>query len=165
MICRFDPFVGFFRRTGAPHMLLIGGAFLLAGMFIGRPYCRYLCPYGGLLAWCTRLARRGVTITPDKELDCGLCTGRLPLWRDREDARRAPQLSVLRALLCGVPARRGVGACQDATGAVVMTARAWTCGGRRRSGGVRGHPAGRLCGGQPGGLRVTTNSSRAYSFG
>src|ERR1022692_2840324 len=73
VICRFDPFVGFFRRSGAPHMLLIGGAFLVAGMFIGRPYCRYLCPYGGLLAWCTRLARRGVTITPDKELDCGLC--------------------------------------------------------------------------------------------
>lgn len=78
VICRFDPFVGFFRRTGAPHMLLTGGAFLLAGMFIGRPYCRYLCPYGGLLAWCTRLARRGVTITPNKELDCGLCTDACP---------------------------------------------------------------------------------------
>src|ERR1022692_3527118 len=78
VICRFDPFVGFFRRSGAPHMLLIGGAFLVAGMFIGRPYCRYLCPYGGLLAWCTRLARRGVTITPDKELDCGLCTEACP---------------------------------------------------------------------------------------
>jgi NAD-dependent dihydropyrimidine dehydrogenase PreA subunit len=78
LICRFDPFVDFFRRTGPPHMLLLGSAFLLAGMFIGRPYCRYLCPYGGLLAWCTRLARRGVTITPDKELDCGLCTDACP---------------------------------------------------------------------------------------
>jgi NosR/NirI family nitrous oxide reductase transcriptional regulator len=78
LICRFDPFVGFFRRTGAPHMLLLGGAFLVAGMFVGRPYCRYLCPYGPLLAWCTRLARRGVTITPNKELDCGLCTGSCP---------------------------------------------------------------------------------------
>jgi polyferredoxin len=78
LICRFDPFVDFFRRTGPPHMLLIGGAFLVAGMFIGRPYCRYLCPYGGLLAWCTRLARRGVTITPNKELDCGLCTDACP---------------------------------------------------------------------------------------
>jgi NAD-dependent dihydropyrimidine dehydrogenase PreA subunit len=78
LICRFDPFVGFFRRTGAPHMLLLGGGFLLLGMFVGRPYCRYLCPYGGLLAWCTRLARRGVTITPDKELDCGLCASACP---------------------------------------------------------------------------------------
>lgn len=78
LICRFDPFVGFFRHTGPPHMLLLGGGFLLLGMFVGRPYCRYLCPYGGLLAWCTRLARRGVTVTPDKELDCGLCAEACP---------------------------------------------------------------------------------------
>ena len=32
----------------------------------------------GLLAWCTRLARRGVTITPNKELDCGLCAEACP---------------------------------------------------------------------------------------
>jgi len=78
LICRFDPFVGFFRFTGAPYMLAIGGAFLVGGMFIGRPYCRYLCPYGGLLSWCSRLANRGVTITPGKELDCGLCTEACP---------------------------------------------------------------------------------------
>jgi NosR/NirI family nitrous oxide reductase transcriptional regulator len=78
VICRFDPFVGFFRRTGPPHMLFIGGAFLVAGVFIGRPYCRWLCPYGGLLAWFSRLARRGVSITPDKELDCGLCAQACP---------------------------------------------------------------------------------------
>jgi NosR/NirI family transcriptional regulator, nitrous oxide reductase regulator len=78
LICRFDPFVGFFRLTGEPFMLAIGGAFLIGGMFLGRPYCRYLCPYGGLLAWCSRLARKGVTITPDKELDCGLCTNACP---------------------------------------------------------------------------------------
>ncbi len=78
LICRFDPFVGFFRRTGFPHMLMIGGGFLLAGMFLGRPYCRYLCPYGALLAWCSRLARWGVTVTPSKELECGLCTESCP---------------------------------------------------------------------------------------
>lgn len=78
LICRFDPFVGLFRRTGSPQMLMVGGGFLLVGMFVGRPYCRYLCPYGGLLSWCTRLARRGVTITPGKELDCGLCNDACP---------------------------------------------------------------------------------------
>jgi len=78
LICRFDPFVGLFRRTAFPHMLMVGGGFLLAGMFIGRPYCRYLCPYGGLLAWCSRLAGRGVVITPAKELECGLCMESCP---------------------------------------------------------------------------------------
>jgi polyferredoxin len=78
VICRFDPFVGIFRRTGFAHMLFLGGGFLVLGMFVGRPYCRYLCPYGGLLAWCSRLAGRGVKITPNKELDCGLCSDSCP---------------------------------------------------------------------------------------
>ncbi len=78
-ICRFDPFVGFFRLAGPTHMMFIGGGLLLLGMFIGRPYCRYLCPYGALLAILSRCSWRGVTITPDKELDCGLCAQACPL--------------------------------------------------------------------------------------
>jgi len=78
VICRFDPFVGFFRHGGFTHMFAIGTGLLVLGMFVGRPYCRYLCPYGGLLSWSTRLARRGVTITPNKELDCGLCAEACP---------------------------------------------------------------------------------------
>ncbi len=78
VICRYDPFVSLFRRSGFAHMLALGAGFLVLGMFVGRPYCRYLCPYGGLLSWFSRLATRGVTITPDKELDCGLCTEACP---------------------------------------------------------------------------------------
>jgi polyferredoxin len=78
VICRFDPFVGFFRRDGFAHMMAVGSGFLVLGMFVGRPYCRYLCPYGALLAWCSRLAARGVSITPAQELDCGLCATACP---------------------------------------------------------------------------------------
>lgn len=78
LICRFDPFVGFFRFDGPAHMLMIGGAFLGLGMFVGRPFCRYLCPYGVLLSLVSRLSWRGVTITPNKELDCGLCMEACP---------------------------------------------------------------------------------------
>ncbi|MEX1128318.1 MAG: 4Fe-4S binding protein [Vicinamibacterales bacterium] len=78
VICRFDPFVGFFRRDGFAHMMAIGAGFLVLGTVVGRPYCRYLCPYGALLAWCSRLAGRGVSITPDRELDCGLCADACP---------------------------------------------------------------------------------------
>jgi len=78
IICRFDPFVGFFRRTGPAEMLIAGGVLLVLGMFVGRAYCRYLCPYGGLLAILSRFSWRGVRITPDNELDCGLCTEACP---------------------------------------------------------------------------------------
>jgi NosR/NirI family transcriptional regulator, nitrous oxide reductase regulator len=78
LICEWDPFIGLFRISGPFHMLLIGALFVLAGMFVGRPYCRWLCPYGGLLAILSRVAWKNVRITPDKELDCGLCADACP---------------------------------------------------------------------------------------
>lgn len=78
VICRYDPFVGLFRFTGQAGMLILGGLFLLAGIFIGRPYCRWLCPYGALLSLFSRYAWRSFSITPNRELDCGLCTDACP---------------------------------------------------------------------------------------
>jgi NAD-dependent dihydropyrimidine dehydrogenase PreA subunit len=78
VICRFDPFVGLFRFTGEAWLLMVGGLFLLAGIFVGRPYCRWLCPYGALLQIFSRYARRSFSITPDRELDCGLCNDACP---------------------------------------------------------------------------------------
>ena len=107
LICRFDPFVGFFRRTGAPHMLILGGGFLVAGMFIGRPYCRYLCPYGGLLTWCTRLG------PPRRDHHAGQRTGLRPLCR--RPAPMAPSRT------CG-PCARSVCTAPDATRPAPATA-------------------------------------------
>jgi polyferredoxin len=78
LICRYDPFVGLFRFTGAAWLLLAGGLFLLAGVFVGRPYCRWLCPYGALLSVFSRYAWRSFSITPDRELECGLCHDACP---------------------------------------------------------------------------------------
>ncbi len=78
IICRFDPFVGFFRFNGPGYMLIAGGALLVMGVFVGRAYCRYLCPYGALLAIVSRLSWKSVKISPARELDCGLCTGACP---------------------------------------------------------------------------------------
>jgi NosR/NirI family nitrous oxide reductase transcriptional regulator len=78
VICRFDPFVGFFRFAGPLHMQLIGGGLLVLGLFVGRPYCRYLCPYGALLSLLSRISWRSVSVTPNKELDCGLCAAGCP---------------------------------------------------------------------------------------
>ncbi len=78
VICRYDPFVGFFRMDGPAHILLIGAGLLVIGMFFGRPYCRYICPYGAMLNIVSRYSWRGVSITPDKELDCGLCVEACP---------------------------------------------------------------------------------------
>lgn len=78
LICRFDPFVAFFRFDGSPGMLIFGGAMLLLATVVGRPYCRFLCPYGALLRLVSPLAKWRVAITPDKCIQCRLCEGACP---------------------------------------------------------------------------------------
>jgi ferredoxin len=78
VICRYDPFVSFFRLGGSASLLAFGGFLLLAGLFVARPYCRFLCPYGVLLRWASLFSRRHSTITPDRCVQCRLCEGSCP---------------------------------------------------------------------------------------
>jgi ferredoxin len=78
IICRYDPFVGFFRFNATFMMFAIGGALLLIGVFIARPYCRFLCPYGVLLNWVSRFSNKHLTIAPTKCIDCRLCENSCP---------------------------------------------------------------------------------------
>ena len=73
LICRFDPFIGFFRLSGNAPYLYLGAAFLLIGMFVARPYCRFFCPYGALLGVMSRFSRSHVEITPTNCVNCRLC--------------------------------------------------------------------------------------------
>lgn len=73
LLCQFDPFVGFFRLSGLNSMFLFGTILLLIGIFIARPYCRFLCPYGALLGLCSLFARKHVTVSPNNCDKCRLC--------------------------------------------------------------------------------------------
>lgn len=78
IICRYDPFVGIYRMNAPYTMVVLGVAFLLIGMFVGRPYCRFLCPYGVLLKWMSKFSRWHMTITPTHCIQCKLCTTSCP---------------------------------------------------------------------------------------
>jgi NosR/NirI family nitrous oxide reductase transcriptional regulator len=78
LICRFDPFVGIFRLDAPYTMIIFGALLLLAGIFVNRPYCRYLCPYGVLLNVFSRFAGRHLTITPAECTNCRLCEDSCP---------------------------------------------------------------------------------------
>jgi ferredoxin len=78
IICRYDPFVGIFRMDAKFLMVILGIAFLLMGMFVARPYCRFLCPYSVPLSWMSRFSRRHLTITPTTCIQCKLCANSCP---------------------------------------------------------------------------------------
>jgi len=77
-VCQYDPFVALFRLSGPLPILLLGGATLVVGVFVSRPYCRFVCPYGVLLGWMSHLSWRHLSITPDDCVVCGLCEDACP---------------------------------------------------------------------------------------
>jgi NosR/NirI family transcriptional regulator, nitrous oxide reductase regulator len=108
VVCRYDPFVGFFRsffRAGvSANMLILGLCFLVAGIFIGRPYCRYLCPYGVILGLVSKVSQWHAKIPPDDCIRCRLCEEACPYGAIREPtvAQPAQERPQARRRLAGV---------------------------------------------------------------
>lgn len=91
VICRYDPFISIFRLSGSLNILILGGCLLLIGVFVGRPYCRFLCPYGVILRQLSRLSKWRVTITPDECIRCRLCEDSCPFGAIRKPAAQWPE--------------------------------------------------------------------------
>ena len=103
LICRYDPFVGIFRLDAPYTMIIFGALLLLAGIFVNRPYCRFLCPYGVLLNIFSRFAGKHLTITPAECTNCRLCEDVCPydaiIPSDLEQKKEEPEKSRKRFIL------------------------------------------------------------------
>lgn len=78
LICRYDPFVGIFRIDAPYTMVIFGALLLVVGIFVNRPYCRYLCPYGVLQNIFSRFSMKHATISPAECRVCRLCESGCP---------------------------------------------------------------------------------------
>jgi len=90
IICRYDPFVGFFRFGASFTMIVLGVFMLTLGTVVARPYCRFLCPYGVLLGWMSRLSKWHVAISPDECIECRLCMESCPFGAIEPPAHDVP---------------------------------------------------------------------------
>ena len=79
IICQFDPFIGIFRLGGDTGLIFFGVALLLMSVFTGRPFCRFLCPYGALLSLFSSVSIRKPQITQNQCVNCQLCHQSCPV--------------------------------------------------------------------------------------
>ena len=79
IICRFDPFVGIFRLGGEFPLILFGVILLIFSVFTGRPFCRFICPYGAILSLFSRISFFQVKITKKECINCQLCHNACPV--------------------------------------------------------------------------------------
>lgn len=79
IICRFDPFIGIFRLGGDFGLIVFGVLLLIASVFTGRPFCRFLCPYGALLSLFSRVSIWKVELTRKPCINCELCHNACPV--------------------------------------------------------------------------------------
>jgi len=118
VICEYDPFVGMFRMNGSLVKIILGAGFLLLGLVIARPYCRYLCPYGALLSLLGRWTTYNLSITPDDCIKCGLCEDVCPFGAIRTP--QEPSIASRRTQLASLLVSLSVAACLSIGGCLAF---------------------------------------------
>ena len=157
LICEWDPFVALFRRYGATTMLALGGGFLLVGAFVGRPYCRFLCPYGAILSVFSRVSKWRVRLAPEDCIQCGICDNACPYGAIEEPVPAGVE-KVNKTVDAGWAIAAGVG--------LVMIVGGIVLGGNLSEALSRGNPtvslANRITQEESGRFKDTTEASQAY---
>lgn len=91
LICQFDPFIGIFRLGGDVELLIFGIVLLIISVFTGRPFCRFLCPYGALLSIFSSVSLNKIEITKKKCVNCDLCHNSCPIDAIQPPFANTPQ--------------------------------------------------------------------------
>ena len=72
-LCYLEPYLPVFLLDFATPFAILSAVFLIAGLFISRPFCRYVCPYGVLLRFFSMFSLLKPQITSHECVNCRLC--------------------------------------------------------------------------------------------
>jgi len=115
IICKYDPFIGFYRMGANFGMFLFSGAVLAVGTVVARPYCRFMCPYSILLKWTSVLSKWHLKTTPTECIQCRLCEDSCPFDHlhkptvEKEPEPRSAGIRRVALLLAAAPVIIGLG--------------------------------------------------------
>jgi polyferredoxin len=78
-LCYLDPYLPLFLLSFTFPFAILTVVFLFLGLFVMRPFCRFVCPYGVLLRFFAIFAARPPKITNASCIDCRLCEQGCPI--------------------------------------------------------------------------------------
>lgn len=92
-----------------PHLVLIGDlaawlilcSTLLIGVFVPRPFCRFLCPYSVLLGVASALGLRRRRVDPEACVNCRQCDKTCPVQAISTDSSGQMTISGFHCIQCG----------------------------------------------------------------
>ena len=72
-LCYAEPYLPIFLLDFATPFAILSAVFVIAGLFVSRPFCRYVCPYGVLLRFFSMFSVLKPRITAHECVNCRLC--------------------------------------------------------------------------------------------
>jgi ferredoxin len=73
IFCAVDPFKVLFNFNGTVIATVALMIILGLSLVVNRPFCRYLCPYGAVLALASKLSPKQIRLDKDKCVGCKAC--------------------------------------------------------------------------------------------
>jgi polyferredoxin len=96
VFCKICPYRYLYNFRGAEIALIVLIVFVIFFLFISRPFCRYLCPFGAILALTPRLFNKGKKNVTENCNGCGICTKSCPV-----DAIDSGKINTAECINCG----------------------------------------------------------------
>jgi len=104
LFCSYDPFLALFTLSGSLISILLLVIVLIGSLFVSRPWCRIICPYGALLGIINRMSGREEEMRCDSCNGCKLCTRECPvdaisIVKDK-NGNQIPEIDYLECINC-----------------------------------------------------------------